>query len=182
MYAPAVSDPPPHASSPTRQSIAASPRAERSYGYRVEIEGLPPLRCGEIRGFFEAARALREARAPAPSCLSLLAPEGDGWPSLDAWAEDAAQVRRRVTLHRCVDDREIVVIATLSAYGSGVETALSVESIAGPPRAAGSPLTRSGVHRKVDVAALLAGLGPGAGVETDEPHALCFGACCQGKG
>ncbi|MEO7329893.1 MAG: hypothetical protein ABI193_15045 [Minicystis sp.] len=160
---------------------ASSPKVERVYGYRIEVEGLPSLRCGEIRGFFEAARALRDPRAPAPARLVLLAPEGEGWPALDLWAEDAAQVRRRVTLHRCVDGREIAVIATLAVYGRGAETVLSVESIAGSPRALSSPLTRSGVHRKVDLAAVL-GLGAGLELEPAEPHVFCFGACCQGKG
>jgi hypothetical protein len=175
------------APSPAGRSAAPGPKVERSYGYRVEVEGLPPLRCGEIRGFFEAARALREPRAPEPSRLVLLAPEGEGWSGLDAWAEDAGQVRRRVTLHRCVDGREIVVIATLAAYGGGVETVLAVESIAGAPRAAVSPLTRSGVHRKVDVAALLAALGAGAaleegGEEDEGAWVVFFGACCDEKG
>lgn len=160
------------------------PRAERVHGYRIEVEGLGPLRCGEIRGFHEAARAAREPRAPAPTQLVLLAPEGDGWSDLDAWAEDVAQVRRRVTIERCTDGRAIVVIATLSVYGRGMETALSLESIAAAPPALASPLTRSGVHRLVDVAAALAVLAARAPDDEEEgdAHAFCFGACCREKG
>ena len=146
-----------------------------------------PLRCGEIRGFHEAARAACEPRAPAPTHLVMLAPEGQRWSELDAWAEDTAQVRRRVTVQRCTDGRAIEVIATLAVYGWGMETVLAVESIVNSPHGAVASLTRSGVFRMVDIAAALAEMAEGAPDALDDgenadAHGLCFGACCREKG
>ncbi|MFO0757936.1 MAG: hypothetical protein U0359_15675 [Byssovorax sp.] len=160
--APREASPSPSASAPaTRRKI------ERAHGYVVRVEGEEGevARCGELRGFYVASRALADPRAPAPLSLVLLAPEGERWDAFERWAEDAEQARRRVTLERCSDGREILVIATLYAYGRGVEPVLAVESITAP-QARGAPdrpsstdLTRSGVHRKIDVAQILACLG-----------------------
>lgn len=163
--------------SPRERSPKPPGKRPRDHGYRVTLDGEEPLRCGEIRGFYEATRALVDRRAPMPELLVLLALEGERWPALERWAEDSAQVRRALVLRRCTDGLEIKAIATLSAYGRGVVPALALESVTPCPVRALASLTRSGVHRKVEIEALLA-----AAEASPEALPSCFGACWDEKG
>jgi len=126
------------------------------------VDGLGELGCGDVHGFREASVAAIDPRAAAPLRLTIVAPEPELSAWLAAWAEDAEQVRRSLTICRRFDARAVDTIATIRSFGYGVETSLTVESVtarrgeqggyASAPRA----ILRSGVHLKVDVDAVLA--------------------------
>lgn len=146
---------------PTDRGIAApiapARRSDRSRGFVIEVEGHGELACGDIRGFREAALAATDPRALRPQRLVLVAPEGELRDWLAAWAEDAEQVRRTITLCRRFDGKVIRAVVTLLAFGYGVETALAVESVSvrrGEDE--GEEILRSGVHLKADIEAALA--------------------------
>jgi hypothetical protein len=132
--------------------LPAQPEAAR---FVIEA-GCPreALGCAEVRGFGEALSAAQNPRLPAPARLVLVAPGGGAGAWLDGWAEDVEQVRRALVIRRSLDDTEIAVVATLASHGHGVPTSLAVESVRAPGSEA---LSRSGVHRRVDVEALLGG-------------------------
>jgi hypothetical protein len=132
-------------------------RSERSRGFEVEVEGSGELGCGNIRGFREAALAATDARAMAPQRLVLVAPNGELRAWLAAWAEDAEQVRRTLTICRRFDGKAIRAVVTLLAFGYGVETELAVESVSARRGDEDSEeIVRSGVHLKADIEAALA--------------------------
>jgi hypothetical protein len=143
---------------PTRAPPAEGLRVpEKRRGFAVEIDGGgDPLVCEDVRGFREALVAALDPRAPAPPRIGLVAPEGAGCAWLDRWAEDSERVRRTVTVRRRFDGREIKVIATISSYGRGTETSLSVESVSLDDAPPAPWILRSGVHPKTDVEAALA--------------------------
>jgi hypothetical protein len=139
--------------------MAAARRAERSRGFVVEVEGFGELGCGLIRGFREAALAASDARAMAPQRLVLVAPDAELLEWLAAWAEDAEQVRRTLTISRLFDGKAIRAVVTLLTFGYGVETALAVESVSprrGEDDGGDVEIVRSGVHLKADIEAALA--------------------------
>lgn len=117
----------------------------------IEVEGSPPLPCGEILGFRESLVAVVDSRAQAPLRVGILAAslELDAW--LDAWAEDDTQVRRTLTLRRRIDGRAVTVIATLASHGFGVDPSLALESVASPRGSAPPKVSRSGTYLKVDM-------------------------------
>ncbi len=118
----------------SRRGMAHAParRPEARRGFTLEVEGSPPLACGEILGFRESLVALIDPRAQVPLRLGILATsiELDAW--LDGWAEDDTQVRRTVTLRRRLDGKAVTVIATLASHGFGVDPSLALESVTSP--------------------------------------------------
>lgn len=137
--------------------IPPARRSDRSRGFVIEVEGYGELACGDIRGFREAALAASDPRALRPQRLVLVAPEGELRDWLAAWAEDAEQVRRTITLCRRFDGKVIRAVVTLLAFGYGVETALAVESVSLRRGDEDSEeILRSGVHLKADIEAALA--------------------------
>lgn len=143
----------------TRRAVARGPtrRPEAQRGFTIEIAGAPALVCGEILGFREAMIAAGDPRAQAPLRLGILATtiELDAW--LDGWSEDDVQVRRAITVRRCLDNKAVTVIATLASHGYGVDPSLAVESVMSPRRASPLKISRSGTYTKVDV---VTALGP----------------------
>lgn len=143
-------------------AFAFPERAEERY--LVALEGArEPLACSDVRGFREAARAALDPAAALPARLVLAgAQRAPAW--LERWAEDEERVHRTVTVRSVEEGVEITVIATLSSYGSGVDTQLAIASIRGSaglaaPASAAAAATlfrRSGVHPKVEVEAALA--------------------------
>ena len=127
-----------------------SPDARR--GFVLEVDGAT-LPCGAIHGFREALLATLDPRAQAPLRLALLATsiELDAW--LDAWSEDATQVRRAISIRRRLDSKRVTVIVTLASHGFGVDPSLSIESVVSPRGDKPPKITRSGTYLKVDVAA-----------------------------
>ncbi len=145
---------------------APARRPEARRGFTLEVEGSPPLSCGEILGFRESLVALIDPRAQAPLRLGILATsiELDAW--LDGWAEDDTQVRRTVTLRRRLDGKAVTVIATLASHGFGVDPSLALESVTSPRGSKPPKITRSGTYLKVDVDAVL---GPRERENENEP-------------
>ena len=123
-------------------------------GFLLEVNGAT-LACGEIHGFREALVAAADPRAQAPLRLAILATsiELDSW--LDAWSEDATQVRRTITISRRLDSKRVTAIVTLASHGFGVDPSLAVESVVSPRGAKPPKITRSGTYLKVDVAETL---------------------------
>jgi len=144
----------PHDSPPP----TASP-AEAQRGFVVVHTGPslhPPVTFRDVYGFREAMLAAEDPRAPTPPRLDLAGPDDAAAVWLEQWAEDVEQVRRRLTVRR-FDDVEIIVVATLASFGSGVPTSLAVESIRSQATLA---ILRSGVHPRAEVDAALAGERP----------------------
>ena len=137
----------------SRRAVTLAParRPEARRGFTIEVEGSPPLFCGEILGFRESLVSLVDPRAQVPLRLGILATsiELDTW--LDAWAEDDTQVRRTVTLRRRVDGKAVTVIVTLASHGYGVDPSLALESVTSPRGSRPPKITRSGTYLKVDV-------------------------------
>jgi hypothetical protein len=131
-------------------TLSPARRPERR-GFTIEVEGSPPLFCGELLGFRESLVALVDPRAQVPLRIGILAAsiELDTW--LDAWAEDDTQVRRSITLRRRVDGKAVTVIVTLASHGFGVDPSLSLESVMNPRGSRPPKITRSGTYLKADV-------------------------------
>ena len=129
-------------------------RPDAPRGFLLEVEGAT-LSCGEILGFRDALVAATDPRAQAPLRFAILATsiELDAW--LDAWSEDATQVRRAITIRRRLDSKRVTVIATLASHGFGVDPSLSIESVVSPRGSKPPKITRSGTYLKVDVATTL---------------------------
>jgi hypothetical protein len=129
-------------------------RPDAHRGFVLEVEGAT-LSCGEIHGFRDALVAATDPRAQAPLRFAILATsiELDAW--LDAWSEDATQVRRAITIRRRLDNKKVTVIATLASHGFGVDPSLAIESVVSPRGSKPPKITRSGTYLKVDVAATL---------------------------
>lgn len=136
----------------SRRGVSHAParRPERR-GFTIEVEGSPPLFCGELLGFRESLVCLVDPRAQVPLRIGILAAsiELDTW--LDAWAEDDTQVRRTITLRRRVDGKAVTVIVTLASHGFGVDPSLALESVTLPRGSRPPKITRSGTYLKVDV-------------------------------
>jgi hypothetical protein len=141
----------------TRRAVARGPtrRPAAQRGFTLEVAGGPALGCGEILGFREAVIAAGDPRAQAPLRLGVLATsiELDAW--LDGWSEDDVQVRRAITVRRCLDNKAVTVIATLASHGYGVDPSIAVESVMAPRRSSPPRISRSGTYQKVDVAMAL---------------------------
>lgn len=141
----------------TRRGVARGPtrRPAAQRGFTIEVAGAPAFSCGEILGFREAMIAAGDPRAQAPLRLGIIATtiELDAW--LDGWSEDDVQVRRAVTVRRCLDNKAVTVIATLASHGYGVAPSLTVESVMTPRRSSPPRISRSGTYTKVDVATAL---------------------------
>ena len=141
----------------TRRAIARGPtrRPEARRGFTIEVAGGVPLACGDILGFRESTLAAGDPRVQAPLRLGFLATsvELDEW--LDAWSEDADQVRRTITIRRRLDEKAVTVIATLASHGYGVDPSIAVESVSIPRGSKPPKITRSGTYLKIDVASAL---------------------------
>lgn len=138
---------------PRRAPPARRParRPDPQRGFLLEVDG-ETLSCGEIHGFRDALVAAADPRAQAPLRFAILATsiELDAW--LDAWSEDAKQVRRAITIRRRLDGKTVTVIATLASHGFGVDPSLAVESVVSPRGSKPPKITRSGTYLKVDAA------------------------------
>lgn len=138
----------------TRRAIARGPtrRPEARCGFTIEVAGGVPLVCGDILGFRESTLAAADPHIQAPLRLSFLAAsiELDEW--LDAWSEDAEQVRRTITVRRRLDGKAVTAIVTLASHGSGVDPSVAIESVSIPRNAKPPKITRSGTYSKFDVA------------------------------
>jgi hypothetical protein len=143
-----------------RAALGSAPvaprRPDRSRGFAVAVEGLGDLECSDIRGFREAALAAVDPRATLPDRLGLVAPGSELRAFLEAWADDAAQVRRTLLISRRFDGKTIRAVATIASHGHGVETSLAVESVSAPDEDGDHEIFRSGVHRKSHIEAALA--------------------------
>lgn len=152
-----------------RRAVARGPtrRPDERRGFIIEVAGVGSLFCGEILGFRESTLAAADSRAQAPLRLGFLAAsvELDAW--LDAWSEDATQVRRTITIRRRLDDKAVTVIATLASHGYGVDPSLSVESVVNPRRSSPPKITRSGTYSKIDVTSALGDRGSESEIEMD---------------
>lgn len=123
--------------------------------FEVDVGGARPLGCREVRGFHEAAIAARDPRAVAPSRLVLIGLDEAAEAWISDWAEDSEQVRRTITIRRQLDTLELTTVATLAAFGYGIDPALSVESITTVSTGVVPALLRSGVHPKAIIEAAL---------------------------
>ncbi len=122
-------------------------------GFVVEIDDAGPFAVQDVRGFGAALDALKDEGAPVPRRVVLLGLEAGLHAYLAAWAEDAARVRRTVTIGG--KPGRLLFVATLASFGPSIDPALGILSLSpacDDPRAI---FVRSGVHRKVDVAAAL---------------------------
>jgi hypothetical protein len=146
----------------TRRAIARGPtrRPEARRGFTIEVAGGVPLACADILGFRESTLAAADPRVQAPLRLGFLAAsvELDEW--LDAWSEDAEQVRRTITVRRRLDGKAITAIVTLASHGYGVDPSVAVESVSIPRGAKPPKITRSGTYSKIDVALALGAREP----------------------
>jgi hypothetical protein len=142
----------------TRRTPARGPtrRPNVHRGFHLDVDGAT-LSCGEIHGFRDALVAASDPRTQAPLRLAILATSVDLDAWLDAWSEDATQVRRTITIRRRLDDKRVTVIATLASHGFGVDPSIAIESVVSPRGAKPPKISRSGTYLKVDVAATLGG-------------------------
>jgi hypothetical protein len=104
--------------------------ARSSKGFLVEAADAPrPLLCRDVRGFPGLVEASGDGSVAAPDRCVIVVPDVamDDW--LSRWAEDAARVRRSVSITRRIDGRQVRFSGTLLAYGSGVETIVRVERV-----------------------------------------------------
>jgi hypothetical protein len=102
--------------------------ARSSKGFLVESDDAPrPLLCRDVRGFPHLVEAARDRSLALPDRCVIVVPDValDDW--LSRWAEDAARVRRSVSITRRTDGRQVRFSGTLLAYGSGVDTIVRVE-------------------------------------------------------
>ena len=155
----------------TRRAIARGPtrRPEARRGFTIEVDGGVPLACGDILGFRESTLAVGDPRVQAPLRLGFLATssELDEW--LDAWSEDAEQVRRTITIRRRLDDKAVTVIATLASHGHGVDPSVSLESVSAARGSHPPKISRSGTYLKIDVATALGPREAASDFTLDEP-------------
>jgi hypothetical protein len=109
----------------------AMPRGSRSSkGFLVEADDTPrPLLCRDVRGFPLLVEASRDGSVAAPDRCVIVVPDVamDDW--LGRWAEDAAKVRRAVSITRRIDGRQVRFSGTLLAYGGGIDTIVGVERV-----------------------------------------------------
>jgi hypothetical protein len=109
-----------------------------SKGFLFESDDtLGPILCRDVRGFRTTLQAARDRSKAHSGRLVLVVPDLDMEDWLARWADDVSHSRRTLGITRRTDGAQIRLVATILAYGYGVDTTIRIERLEHPARLGG---------------------------------------------
>jgi hypothetical protein len=96
-----------------------------------------PILCRDVRGFRAALEAARDRSKAHSGRLVLVVPDLNMEDWLARWADDVSHSRRTLSITRRTDGTQIRLVATILAYGYGVDTTIRIERLEHPARFGG---------------------------------------------